>query len=94
MGEKMLQYPTSKKKVKELDSLLRGKGFFFPVNLANDRTPFTDKPCIKVIINSQPYYVPVGEETEIPYDVFCILSDCKIINPNETYSSDEFNPFI
>jgi hypothetical protein len=54
--------------------------------MANSIDPVTGKACIWVGVNGKQYTVLVEEPAIIPYNVFCVLKDCGIL---ENY--DSFN---
>jgi len=84
----------STKTVIELRELYSNKIFNFPDSFANDRDPMSGVPSIMVAINGRKQFIPVGRDTEVDYEAFCLLRDCGIISPNQTFEvGGEFDPF-
>lgn len=88
----MKQLNRSTKKVKDLSTLVRNKKFNFPHTFADSRDEY-GRPCIFVMIQGKPTYIPTGEFIEIEYNVYCLLKDIGIIGRNiHLEEGVEFNP--
>jgi hypothetical protein len=90
MAEAMHRTHLSQKPILNLElDILDEKTFFFPNHVANDINPFTGESCIVVGVNGRKTYIPIGIKTKISYQVFCVLKDSGLINPERTYESEE-----
>ncbi len=93
MAEITHQIHRSQKPVKTLSEVVGKKTFFFPKKLANDNSP-EGKPSIRIQIGTHITFVPTEEETDIPYECFCLLKDIGVIKSTETFAKgEEFDPF-
>lgn len=75
----------STKEVKNLQSLIGEKTFFFPKSKANECDPVDGKPSIYVQIGAKRVFIHCEEQVHVERDVFSILRDCGIVSSDETY---------
>ena len=84
---------TSEKAVKRIEDLIGKRTFFFPNELANERTGNDMKPCIVVRVNGQSHYIFTGQSVELTSQDYAILRDSGM-NPDRYggESNGEFDP--
>lgn len=90
----MVLRSTSTREVKKVEDLISNKRYLLPQSYANERSTSTGKSIIYICVNAVKYEIPVCEEVDIPYQVYCVLKDSAVYRDLDNYDlGKEFDPF-